>query len=223
MKKIKIIIYALFFITLFSCVTKVPMDPSFYNEKKVGVIVQVDSINRFKEGAQGLLDMAISSGAKYKDALSYIGTQVKPEPYFRTALIGKLDNQNKSYIFIEDKIDLNSFSKFDKSENDSKVKYYDKDLRSLKDKYNVDQLIIVDVRYGLTIGYYSMIETGKGGSSYVRTDIIDLENNSVLYRDVFVKTISFSGKWNTPPHYDKLKENIEQAVLQSATELNKKL
>lgn len=223
MKNFKLIIYTLFIITLFSCVTKVPMDANFYNEKKVGVVIQVDSINRFKEGAQGLLDMAISSGAKYKDALSYIGTQVNPEPHFRNSVIGKLDSKNKSYIFIEDKIDLASFAKFDKPEKDSKIKYFSKDIRSLKDKYNVDQLIIVNVRYGLTIGYYSMIETGRGGSSYVSTDIIDLENNTILYKDLFVKTISFSGKWNTPPYYEKLKENIEQAVLQSATDLNKNL
>jgi len=210
-------------ICLSSCVTKVPMDPSFYNENKVGVIVQVDSINRFKEGAQGLLDMAISSGAKYKEALSHIGTQVDPEPIFKDAILNKLDKKNKSYIFIEDKIDLTSFSKFDKPESDSKVKYYAKDLRSLKAKYNVDQLVVINVKYGLTIGYYSMIETGKGGSSYVTTEVIDLQNNAILYRDTYVKTVPFRGKWDTPPHYERLKENIDQAVSQSVLEFENKM
>lgn len=222
--KIKIFTFFAFLtVCLTSCVTNVPMDSSFYNEKKVGVIVQVDSISRFKEGAQGLLDMAISSGAKYKEALSYIGTQVDPQPSFKNAVLKKLDAKNKSYIFIEDKIDLKSFTKFNKPETDSKIKFYAKDLRSLKDTYGVDQLVIVNVRYGLTIGYYSMIETGKGGSSYVTTEAIDLNNNALLYKDTYAKVIQFKGKWDTPPHYEKLKENVEQAVDQSIVEFDSKM
>ena len=60
-------------LSLGSCVTKVNMNSKFYNgTTKVGIIMKVDSANVTKMGSQGLLDMAISSGRKYKEPLKTI-------------------------------------------------------------------------------------------------------------------------------------------------------
>ncbi len=59
MKLLKLTFGLLFLLTVTSCVTTIPLNQQFYNTKKVGVILQVDSIGMAKAGGQGLLDMAL--------------------------------------------------------------------------------------------------------------------------------------------------------------------
>lgn len=221
--KLKTLLSAITFVMLLvSCATKVPLSETFYNDKKVGILVKVDSINRFKSGSQGLLDMAISSGSKYKEALQSIGNQVNPRQVFENVITEKLQEKSKSFYLIEDFIDFKAFQKFDKPNTENKIKFYDRDLRSLKQKYDIDELIIVQVRYGLTISYYGMIETGKGGSTNIDIDVLDLNDNSILLRDKLVELEVFKGKWDKPPYYTELKDNIEKTVIRSSDNLKTK-
>lgn len=222
MKFLKFFSFILILSTLFNCATKVPLAESFYNDKTVGVYVVSDSINRFKSGSQGLLDMAISSGAKYKEPLQYIGSQIDAKSLFVSAAQSTLSEKSKSYIIIDDKIDFEGFSKFEKPDSKDKTKYSSKNLTALKNKYNVDQLMIVHIKYGLTIGYYSMVETGKGGSAYISVEVIDLNTNELLYKDNITTFENFTGQWKNPPYYPELKENIEKALNIGVDQFNTK-
>ncbi|MDG2432491.1 hypothetical protein [Flavobacterium sp.] len=49
-----------------------PLNQQFYNSKKVGVIVQVDSLGMAIVGGQGLLDVALTSGNRFSEPLKQI-------------------------------------------------------------------------------------------------------------------------------------------------------
>lgn len=212
MNKISLLLLVSIITILGSCATKVPMNQSFFSDKKVGIMVSVDSISTLKAGSQGLLDMAISSGRKYKEALQYASTIVKPKEAFQEVITNNLSAKNKPFIIVDDKINFTEFAKFSKSEDSSNNKYYKHDLRSLKDKYGVDEMIIVNIKYGLQISYYGMIETGKAGNVIVYTDVVNLNDNSIYYKDYDQSLVNLKGKWDVSPDYKNLTTTIQAAV-----------
>lgn len=57
----------IFLLSITSCSTTLPLSQQFYNDKKVGVILQVDSIGMAKAGSQGLLEMAFNQTTDLKN------------------------------------------------------------------------------------------------------------------------------------------------------------
>lgn len=64
MKKLFLLsLLALFFI---SCQIQVPLSADYWtNTSKVGIMVNVNPAAKFRQGSQGLLDLALTSGDKY--------------------------------------------------------------------------------------------------------------------------------------------------------------
>ena len=79
MRLLKLTFALLVLLTIYSCATAVPLDRHFYSRKKVGVIIQVDSIRMTKEGGQGLLDIAITPGNRFYSTLKAIEPQMEIE------------------------------------------------------------------------------------------------------------------------------------------------
>ena len=198
---------------LSSCGNRVPLDVNFYNDKKIGVVLLVDSISRIKSGSQGNLDKTISSGSKYKDALKLIGTKTYPKTSFLEITQRKFTEKKKPFLIINDYINFKSLQPFIKNDTVDKGRFFDKDLRPLKEKFNVDQFMIVKVKYGLNINYYSMIETSKGGLTTIEVNIVDLKDNSLMFKDKINVYEVFTGKWNNPPHYNELHDNINKSII----------
>lgn len=203
---------ALITFMFYRCSHKIPLHVNFYDEKKIGVVIIVDSISRFKFGSQGKLDKSLSSGAKYKQALKSIGKKINPKPKFLEITKRKLTEKNKPFIIISDNLNFKTFESYKKSDTINKFKYYTKDVRSLKSKYDIEQLMLVKVKYGLSINYYSMIETSKGGLTTIDVDIINLNDNTIIYKDLIKVYEIFNGKWNTPPIYKELDDNINKSL-----------
>lgn len=212
MKKINFLsLVALLFI-LVSCVTNVPMNAEYFQKpSKVGIFVNVNDPQKFREGSQGLLDLAVTSGDKYQPLLDHVNKEIK----FKNELIDiyseTLKTRGKEVVVIDEKFDPKTAEKFKGNKEESK-KYYNYDMRYLKEKYGVDDVVFVNVNWGAMISYYSMVETGRAGYAYVSNRVINLKDNSLYFANDNPQTEIIKGKWNTAPDFANAKGRIEQAV-----------
>lgn len=193
------------------CAVKVPLTSSYYqNEKKVGVLYNIDTIGFYKMGSQGLLDMAMTAGKKFQEPIRVVGENYDPTMKIKELYQGIFDSKGKSMNEIDFYYDIQTMSKFEKPSSSNK-KYHKFDVTSLKEK-GIDELLIVNVRYGLAVSYYGFIETGYFGHCTINSEIIDLTDNSVIYKDISAINEKIKGKWETPPDYENLKNSISVAV-----------
>ena len=207
-------IFGLFatFALLVSCQVNVPMNAEYLNKpSKVGIFVHVNDPKKHREGSQGLLDLAVTSGDKYQPMLDL----AKEKITFRDELISiyseSLKAKGKEVVIIDEVFDPKIAAKFkgDKAEG-KKYSYYD--LRNLKEKYGVDDVIFVNVNWGVLISYYSMIETGRAGYIYLDNNVVNTADNTLYFAQNNVKMEIIKGKWNTPPNYENAFGKIADAV-----------
>lgn len=70
-----------------------------------------------------------------------------------------------------------------------------------------------------------MIETGKIGNCRIDSEIIDLSDNSIVFKNFSNSVEKIKGKWKTPPEYENLKHSISGAIEKTInlekTKLNK--
>lgn len=209
--KTKIFLIILLALCLTSCgVTKISLASDYSkNNKKLGIIQVKQEIGIFRKG-QGILDRAISPGNKYKEPLKTVDKEINPNEKIVKLYQDIFAEKGKNIEVINDSIDVQFLEKF-KSPKSSK-KYYQYDLRHLKSKHNIDELLLVDVKYGLFISYYGMIELSKSGYCNISSLIINLDDNSILFKNPSIQSFKLKGKWNTPPNYDNLKESIAMSI-----------
>lgn len=193
-----------------SCAARLPMTSDYYkNAKKVGAVYVIDSLGVYKGGAQGLLDMALTPGNKYKKVVNAIEGKFDPKPKIKKLYQDIFTSKGKSLNEIDFTYNPDSLEKFD--EPASKKKYHTYDLRFLKEK-GIDELLLVKVIYGLNISYYGVVEIGKMGTCYIYSEIVNLDDNSIIYKDHSHYEEYIKGKWNTPPDYELITNSIKTAI-----------
>lgn len=210
--KTKIFLIILLALCLTSCgVAKISLASDYFiNDKKLGIIQVKQDIGIFRQG-QGILDRAISSGNKYKEPLETVDKEIKPNEKIVKLYQDIFSSKGKNIVAVNDSIDIQYLEKF-KAPKSSKI-YYTYDLRHLKSKHNIDELLLVDIKYGLFISYYGMIELSKKGYCNISSTIINLEDNSILSnKSPSIGLWKLKGEWNTPPNYNNLKESIAISI-----------
>ena len=100
MKLLKLTLGFLFLLSVTSCVTTLPLNQQFYNSKKVGIILQVDSIGMAKAGGQGLLDMALTPGNRFTEPLKKVEPKFNLNETLKTEISNILNSKNKQFLFI---------------------------------------------------------------------------------------------------------------------------
>ena len=220
MKLLKLNIAILLLLTVTSCVTTLPLNQQFYNTKKVGVIVQVDSIGMAKAGGQGLLDMALTPGNRFTEPLKKVEPKFNFNEKLKSEITNILNAKNKQFQFIDQKIDYQNLTKFEKPNSDKK--YSKKDFRNLKGSNNVDEILFVKVKYGILVSYYGMIELDKQGYVNIGTEVIDLTDNSLLQQENFQTVAKMDGNWKKGEDFGNLTKSIQEAINSSITILKTK-
>jgi hypothetical protein len=220
MKALKLTIGILFLLTITSCITTQPLNQQFYNTKKVGVILQVDSIGMAKAGSQGLLDMAFTPGNRFKEPLQKIAPELNLNETLKTEITSILNSKNKQYQFIAENIVYQNLNKFEKP--NSEKKYSKKDFRNLKVVNNVDEILYIKVKYGILVSYYGVIEIGKQGYVNIGTEIIDLSDNSLLQQENIQSIANIKGNWKKGEDFENLKNAIKEAIDNSMIALRNK-
>ena len=197
-----------------SCgIMKHSLDPGFYTSgKTMGLILVTNDISTRRSG-QSALGMVTTKYDKYDKQLQAVDTRLDPENKFKRMYSNLFESKGKSYTLVDDQFDEDQFREFTAPDKDKK--YYKSDIRSLKDKYNVDELMIVTVDYGLNQNYTGVFEAGKGGYSHVVSNIINMDDNSIIYKGETWGVGKLNSKWDTPPDYQYLKEAIDAAINQA--------
>jgi hypothetical protein len=220
MKLLKLNIAILLLLTVTSCVTTLPLNQQFYNTKKVGVIVHVDSIGMAKAGGQGLLDMALTPGNRFTEPLKKVEPKFNFNEKLKSEITNILNAKNKQFQIIDQKIDYQNLTKFEKPNSDKK--YSKKDFRNLKASNNVDEILFVKVKYGILVSYYGMIELDKQGYVNIGTEVIDLTDNSLLQQENFQTVAKMDGNWKKGEDFGNLTKSIQEAINSSITTLKTK-
>ena len=222
MKKLNFLgLIALFFIMM-SCQVQVPMSAEYFQKpSKIGLFVNVNEPQKYREGSQGLLDLAVTSGEKYQPLLDLAKKSQDPKQDLISMYSEILRSKGKEVVIITDIFDPKTAEKFKGDKLEGK-KYSNYDFRYLKAKYNIDEVAFVNVNWGVIISYYSMIETGRAGYTYIDNRIVNLNDNTLYFANDNVKNAVIKGKWNTPPNYDNALAKITEA-LNNAKETEKTL
>ena len=212
MKKINFLSLIAIFAVLVSCKVNVPMSSEYLQKpSKVGIFVNVNDPQKYREGSQGLLDLAVTSGDKYQPLLDLAKNEIKIKEELIQIYSDALKTRGKEIVIIEDKFDTKTALRFKGDKAEGK-KYFTFDMRDFKSKYGVDDIIFVNVNWGLMISYYSMIETGRMGYAYLDNSVIDMKDNSLYFAQDNVQAVPIKGKWNTPPNYENAMGKIAEAV-----------
>lgn len=220
MKLLKLTLVILFLLMVTGCVTTIPLNQQFYNTKKVGVILQVDSIGMAKAGGQGLLDMALTSGNRFTEPLKKVEPKFNLNETMKSEITSILNSKNKQFQFINEKIDYQNLNKFEKPNSDKK--YSKIDYRNLKNSSDFDEIMVIKVKYGLLVSYYGVIELDKQGYVNIGTEIVDLNDNSLLQQDNFQTVAKMNGNWKKGEDFENLKNSIQDAINNSITTLKTK-
>ena len=210
MKLFKFSMSLLLLVVATSCVSTVAINQQFYNSKKVGVIVQVDSISMAKAGGQGLLDMALTSGNRFTEPLKSVEPKFNVQENIKNEIAAILKSKNKQFEFLDLKLNYKGLDKFEKPNSDTK--YSKKDFRNLKTTTNVDEILYLNVKYGLLVSYSGMIEISKQGYVLISSELVDLNDNSLLQQETFQSVANIKGNWKKGDDYENLSNSIQEAI-----------
>jgi hypothetical protein len=193
----------------------VHLDPSYWANKpqSVGVIVvKMPKPATLKMGAQGLLDIAINDAmadvlTKHLNSLSLDDFRVGGQ-----AIAAYYSKQGVAAKFIPEELDLSAVSKV----KDAQKGYADRDYSSLKAKYGVDQLVVLQVKAAGTIrDYYGFIPTSAPRGYFLCAgSLVDLSNNKLLWTATGVKEVAVEKPWDQP---DEGYPHITSAFYQALT------
>jgi hypothetical protein len=219
---IKILPLAILCMTVFSgCVTKPkPVAQKFWDDKNAKVLVVLEELPEtggfFREGSEGLLDMAINSAMlseeqKYMESYQPLGFQEVGEVFIR-----ELQSRGYMATLYPKQLDL---GEYDKPEKKSKDVFY-KDISPLFVEHNADYIVILDLQaFGAVRTYYGFIPLADPvGYASVVGNMVDRDGQSIIWYTGFLEgqiKEPVVGEWNQSPNYENLTRALEIAIEQS--------
>jgi hypothetical protein len=202
-------LYMVLVFGLFGCTTTIPLSQSFYNSKRIGVVIEVNKIGVAKEGSQGLLDMALTPGDRFQEPLKQVEKQMNIKAQLQKDIASILTVCKKPFQIITDTIYLDDKPTYEGP--DIKKKYAKDDWRSVKEQFKIDEVMLVKLDYGLLVSYYGFIETGKQTFATIQTEIVDLSDNSLIEKGRIGKKAPIVGNWSEGKNYSNMKQSLDEA------------
>ena len=169
--------------------------------------------------ASGAMNSGGTANPKYTEALNIISPEVNPNGRLKKYFTNYLENKGKTVTVVENKFEKGALKKFEAP--NKKKKYSKIDFRFLADTYQLDELLIVNVQYGLHSDYSYGIETGTYANTSIIVEIVNLKDNSILYKDYVTVGAALNKDWNTPPEYMSLKSSISKSVYDAVAAISK--
>lgn len=205
----------LFLITILlpSCVVKQQLNQNYFNQdKRVGLLIVDTGMQKFKAGGQGLLDMALTQGKKYMPALEKAATQVSIKDSIVSLYSNIFQRKNMELLVLDEEIDFDELESAKRIESGKKYAKYD--YVFLKSKHKIDDLMIVEPKYGLLISYQGFIEIYRETLCQLDTQIINLNDNSLEYKDNPYYKIKVKKEWKEAPDYATFIEMTQKTISQ---------
>lgn len=208
-----------------SCVSYKPFTKDYYeNGKKVGILIVVHNASMKSRAYNGASSILSKPQKKYREAIQVVQDNINTDELIKKPFeaIFKYSFKNKDYMVLPDTINLDIFETF-KGEKERKVPYFRKDVRSLKKKYSVDEILFIDVNYGLEVQHSGLIEAERKCYCDIFTRIISTEDNQVYYSDISLEDYDIIGKWKTPPGYKEILYSVKRSIRRAVAVQKRKL
>lgn len=202
--------------------SSIPMSKSFYGSSKVGIVYMDTILVEEKEKESVLREKnPIFTGSfmkheKYIKPLLALAPDINSKKRFTNHIEKVLKSKNKQFKFV-DEMDFKNLKRF-KGATGGNKKYYKLDLTKLKSKYDVDELMIVYVNYGLSVTYIykGTTEYQKSAYSLNHFTIVNLQDHSILFEEIGYSMEIIPPKSDVPPNYENLKTPIIKALDKSS-------
>lgn len=229
MQFIKTSILVSILLALSACATITPnfaVKQNFWSDRNqtVGVIIgDMPKPMAHKSGSQGLLDIAINN-ANAGDLEAHLAKlDISKIKNVKKKIAAYLKGKGLRVKLINEQVNIESLPEFEAKNDDSKKQYFgNRDYRTLKSKFGVDKLIVINVvRIGTIRNYYGFIPMGDpSGISHVAGYIVNLDNNQLEWKQVVTQTVpNPDTNWDTPPNFDGLTKAMYLAFDQSSNML----
>ena len=200
------------------------LENDFWNNKNKTIAVVVhklpEKMGMFKEGGQGLLDLAISSVAT--QGINNKLTELDPTPFvsIRDEFESKLVAEGFSVVNYPNLINYQELSKRDKQTG-----YFGYDLTEIFTETKADQVIVLQLmQYGASRSYYGFIPLSKPQGMAAVDGVMINKQHEILWNtgnsiaDSFVKE-PVVGEWKQKPDYPNLMDAARRALAKSQTVL----
>jgi hypothetical protein len=220
-----VLLLSLVLVSLLSgCVTSpyVQLKPEFWTQadRSVGVAVaKLPAATTHKVGQQGLLDMAINEAMA--DELSKYLKTLDLSSYGKVSgeAASRMQAKGLKVREVGSPVDVATLPDF-KTEDSSRV-YAQKDFRSLKQQLGVDRLLLLTVTAaGTQRSYYGFIPTSSPiGLLSARGEIVDLNTNEILWRQLTTNTAPIDDPWDQPPNYPNVSVAVQKVILMARRSL----
>lgn len=167
----------------------------------------------YREGGEGLLDMAINNAASSGINHYLQSFSLSKFNEIQKTAADSLKKAGMSYKLLGEEIKLDSLEKFKKPET-AMGEYANLDFSSLIQKEGIDQLFLVSVhRFGTVRKYYGFIPLGAPKATIFATgQLIRLKDHQVLWRDDVNEIVEINGDWDQDPEYPNLSSALNAAM-----------
>lgn len=209
------LIFAFVFSWLGGCTAvqqPVPMDDALWSEKQevIGIaLVDVPKPAVVLAGQQGLLDYAVNSGLAAALRSKVETWEVSSFSEVPKQVAEEISARGYKTKLLEAPIALAELQ-----ETKSKLGYAKRDFTPLKQEHQIDKLVVIAlVNAGTFRTYYGMIPTSKPVAQInTLTQVIDLDDNRLLYYQPNTQNRSAEGDWDEKPEYPNLTNAFYQAL-----------
>jgi hypothetical protein len=153
---------------------------------------------------------SIISRPQFLEILDNIDNDVDPTEKVSTFFIEEFNEKRKKVKFIGADLDyeLSEIPDFE-SPNGRRI-YFNKDVRYMKDKYQIDELLILRIRYGVTSIVVEKLETSRDCFTSISATTINLDDNSIIYSNLSTGSVLVE-----PLNLDNpsIRENLKKGLL----------
>jgi len=205
-------------VLLAGCATNQPpvaMDQNFWNEKNdtIGVAMNETPTPSVRMvGQQGFLDVAFNNAMAEELKAKVATWDASSMDGLKETVASDLEQQGFSVVTIQKPFNYNDYEKNRGAEEG----YLEIDVTPLKQRYDIDKLIILSSSAGTSRSYYGMIPTSDPVAlSSVSTVVVDLDDNRLVYFEPTQVTKPASGDWDEAPDYPNLTNAFYQALDES--------
>jgi hypothetical protein len=188
MNRVRPCFFVLLTLLLSECASTIPLKPDYLvSPSRLGFIVIPELTTR--NGAIGvgpagnIISSVFTPVNKYTATLNTIAPHIDPMNKVTMMYLEAFESKGRKLIPVNFSLNDKRIADFNIQNTNGLKKYYEKDLRFFRGDLEIDELLIVKVQYGLEVQYAYGIETSKSCYTSIKTHIVNLRDNSIIYRD----------------------------------------
>jgi hypothetical protein len=176
-------------------------------DQRIGVYVQpIEAPQLYLEGDVRLLDYAVISAVMSSVKSHFSGLDTTDYEFLREDINNHFSQEGKLVKLISEDITLEDLPSFNDPNAKDELHFSRTDYSQLKNKLEVDQLLIIKAkRVGLARPYASIMPMADPRAIFeIEGELVDLSNNQLLWYSTISHANFSTGDWDEPPTYPGL-------------------